>query len=444
MNWVVNFLFSLPRPRTGSRRRSALLHTIVWIALVTLILALPLPSAGLPAPTAAAPHALGLATHPDVDRVVAPGAPATTSAQAIAAAQASLASAWGGAPTITSSGCASAPQSCSLHLNANPLHLSGPVPNSKRPQYPPPTTGASVAYDPAPATGDSYVAMFGGLQPNGAPTGQTWIYESGYWENITQNASTKRAQPLPRWDAMMAYDGNPQDQFIVLFGGCLGREIEGLCGQSFNDTWELSNGVWFRLMPRAPPPSRWDGAITYDPALSSVGPLRRGERARGHATAAGDLHDAHARARLGHLGVLVRLRGSHLDHDRLRRDEPAGGIRRPTGVPIRPTTPRSSSAGARSTGSTISAPSRTRSRRPTRGAPTRPPGRSAAWDRGRPSRALPRPTGPTPTWPRKGAGRSSSRAGRTPPAACSATCGYSPTRSWAGRSSPSASRPGAR
>jgi hypothetical protein len=243
--------------------------------LLAVLVALPLPSAGLPPARPAAPLKVGAINPPAIPSSssaagVAAGAPASASAQAIAAAQASLTAAWGTPAMLAGGACPLGTSGCRVDVSARVPHPTSPIPASKKANYPPPVTGAAIAYDPGVDTGDSYVAIFGGISQGGIPSAQTWIYESGYWENITPNASLHKVQPSARWDAMMAFDGNPSDQFIVLFGGCTGKDVEGLCLQSIGDTWKLYNGVWAQITVSSAPTARWDGAVTYDPQLQAV------------------------------------------------------------------------------------------------------------------------------------------------------------------------------
>jgi hypothetical protein len=136
--------------------------------------------------------------------------------------------------------------------------------------------------------GDGYVVLFGGRLESGAPSGQTWEYLSGLWLNITPSKSLNQGanSPSPRWDAAMAYDA--RDGYVLLFGGCGGTPRNGLCGNTFSDTWSFASGAWKMLIqnklppppPNVPPPPNptppspgfngtglWDAAMTYDPSF---------------------------------------------------------------------------------------------------------------------------------------------------------------------------------
>jgi hypothetical protein len=146
-----------------------------------------------------------------------------------------------------------------------------------------------MVYDAAPS--DDYVVLFGGLEPNGTVSGQTWIYGGGCWENLFPTGSSK---PLPpaRWDATMAFDA--LDGYVVLYGGCSAPAQDGLCtvaeprntghapywfSSALGDTWKYGDGGWALLLsaigPSPPagetgPTPRYDAAMAWDGATQSI------------------------------------------------------------------------------------------------------------------------------------------------------------------------------
>ncbi len=201
----------------------------------------------------------------------------------LSAAQESLNHLWGHSPTAPDA-CGTAPE-CGLAPSAtppptSPLAASSTKPTAFRAFDPPPLIGASMAYD----AGDGYVVLFGGRYESGAPSGQTWEYLSGRWLNITQFVGTNA--PSPRWDSAMAYDA--RDGYVLLFGGCGGTPRNGMCGNTFSDTWTFTSGAWKLLIqnkappppPNIPPPppttapspgfagsGLWGASMTYDPSF---------------------------------------------------------------------------------------------------------------------------------------------------------------------------------
>ncbi|MCI4360061.1 MAG: hypothetical protein L3J95_06610 [Thermoplasmata archaeon] len=195
-------------------------------------------------------------------------------ASALGSAQRSLTQAWGFSPT-SSPNCRAAvaclpPPIVALHARASPAPAIVAY-------EPPALVGASLAYDAA----DGYVVLFGGLYQSAQASGQTWEYLSGRWINITPFLGLHA--PGPRWDAAMVYDG--RDGYVLLFGGCNGAPLNGMCLSTFSDTWMFSSGGWKQLILGKPPPpppgvmpppnllppspgfantGLWDASITYD------------------------------------------------------------------------------------------------------------------------------------------------------------------------------------
>jgi hypothetical protein len=242
------------------------------VVLLVLIVALPLPS-GLSARTAAThPAGPSASLHDDVSSA---GTGASAQGQAMLAAQASLARAWGVTPTLDPDGCLSGAGSCTLSVPKAAVPSVSPIPAAGHPHVPPLLTGAAVVYDANPD--DDFLVLFGGVTQTGANSAQTWIYQAGFWENLTPNTTAKqKTQPTARWDAMMTYDA--ADRYVVMFGGCTGRMTEEMCTTSTGDTWKFAYpGVWVLLLTGGTsttnggyPSPRWDGAMTYDSEMHAV------------------------------------------------------------------------------------------------------------------------------------------------------------------------------
>ena len=119
---------------------------------------------------------------------------------------------------------------------------------------PPARSGASIAYDAK----DRYVLLFGGVGASGS-LGDTWEFVRGEWTNLTPKLPNATNTPSPRYDAAMAYDGNPKVESVVLFGG------EGSSG-ALADTWEFVHGKWSEDHDTTSPAARASAAMAYDAA----------------------------------------------------------------------------------------------------------------------------------------------------------------------------------
>lgn len=109
------------------------------------------------------------------------------------------------------------------------------------------------------ATGLS--VLFGGAVPdrNGAGThilGDTWTFNGSSWQRVNTSSG---AQPVPRWQAVMAYD--PSSRAVILFSGLSPSDVLAA------DTWAFSNGSWSRLAPKSSPPGLEDGSMDWDGSL---------------------------------------------------------------------------------------------------------------------------------------------------------------------------------
>lgn len=124
---------------------------------------------------------------------------------------------------------------------------------------PPPTDGASLAYD----SNDGYLVLFGGFEEYIGSTGriagwinQTWIFQGGNWKNITRPVA-----PPASYDGGMTYDS--KDRAIVWFGGCR----SSTCAPAgSNYTWEFAHGAWRNVTKGPAPPSRSSAGFVYDTA----------------------------------------------------------------------------------------------------------------------------------------------------------------------------------
>ena len=76
-------------------------------------------------------------------------------------------------------------------------------------------------------------------------------YLSGRWFNLTPFLTKS---PSPRWDTAMVFDA--RDGYVVLFGGCTGQDVNGMCSSTASDTWEYLGiaGTWKQLIQSKPPP----------------------------------------------------------------------------------------------------------------------------------------------------------------------------------------------
>lgn len=124
---------------------------------------------------------------------------------------------------------------------------------------PPPTLGASTAYDSA----DAQVLMFGGsaLPPGGTPgtcypDSELWIFADDQW-----SLSPVPDPPSQRLLSAAAYV--PGDGSTILFGGAEARS--GGCAAG-GDTWSYDNATWSNLSGGidVTPPARSAAAAIYD------------------------------------------------------------------------------------------------------------------------------------------------------------------------------------
>ena len=224
----------------GTSRMGRRSGVVLGVALVVLVVALPTLPGSSDRSTAAAP---GPGVSAAVAATSAPGsssgAPATP------------------APTSPSCGDGSGPSTACSH-STPPNHPSSPDPpaasgwlTTEPPAATPqPLNGGAVTYD----SSGQVTLLFGGSE-GGRVTNATWEFVGGRWVNLTAELSTA---PPPRVGATLADD--PGAGGALLFGGTSG-------GRSLGDTWLFASGRWVNLTaPGGPSPSPRSGAsLVYDP-----------------------------------------------------------------------------------------------------------------------------------------------------------------------------------
>jgi PKD repeat protein len=154
---------------------------------------------------------------------------------------------------LRNSSVADRPDSRPAGLNASPTWVS-----LSSPDAPPPQVGGAMAYDPYLGYGGETI-LFGGHIPSGdTDENQTWVYNSGAWNNLTGDIGHA---PPPRSGASFALDSSGE---LVLFGG---SAQDGTC---FNDTWVFDGTGWANLTSGLAPPARQWGAMTWDSAANEA------------------------------------------------------------------------------------------------------------------------------------------------------------------------------
>jgi hypothetical protein len=119
-------------------------------------------------------------------------------------------------------------------------------------RQPPPRCGHAMAYDP----GRRETVLFGGLDDQDAPLGDTWIFR-GSWKRIDGPA------PAPRRYAGFAYD--PELGGCVLHGGC----VDDHGRQKFGDAWLFRDRSWSPL-PGFDTEGRDDHGMAYHRAARAL------------------------------------------------------------------------------------------------------------------------------------------------------------------------------
>ena len=116
-------------------------------------------------------------------------------------------------------------------------------------RMPTPRDSVQMAYDPLLHE----VVLFGGYAPTIKPLGDTWVFKSGQWRDITKSLV---AAPPARWNGGFAYD--PQLGALVLFGG---RNLD----KEFQDTWCFNATGWHLISTSSEPSPRNEIAMAWDP-----------------------------------------------------------------------------------------------------------------------------------------------------------------------------------
>ncbi len=101
------------------------------------------------------------------------------------------------------------------------------------------------------------VVMFGGSDPNRAPSNTLWGWNGSQWRVLSTDG------PLPRLHTGMAYDDHRNR--LVLYGGIKNRE------ESFSDTWEWDGRRWEqRAVGGLSPGVRDHHAMVFVPNMGAV------------------------------------------------------------------------------------------------------------------------------------------------------------------------------
>lgn len=143
--------------------------------------------------------------------------------------------------------------------------VPAPPPSSPTPTSPAGRADAAMAYDGA--TG--YVLLYGGYSVSGSTTttySDTWSFEGGVWTQLSPSCTS--TCPPAMHGASMAYDGNPSDKYIVMFGGVSGTTY-------YSNTFKFSivsgTPTWTLLSCSSSCPSaRFGAQMTYDGADNYV------------------------------------------------------------------------------------------------------------------------------------------------------------------------------
>lgn len=138
---------------------------------------------------------------------------------------------------------------------------------AQAPNGPPAIDGHAAAFD----SNGRRTLVFGGRDPSGASTNETWSWDGMVWQRLAV-----AQPPSPRHAHTMAYDV-ARDQ-LVLFGG------QDSNGRVYGDTWMFDGQVWTLVQPPNQPSARSGHAMVYDP-------LRERVILYGGADATGDLED---------------------------------------------------------------------------------------------------------------------------------------------------------
>jgi PKD repeat protein len=138
--------------------------------------------------------------------------------------------------------------SATRHAASPPAPLPGAWTLESPANTPPSTQSGGMIYDPVAGE----FVLFGGNSA-GAALGDTWVYKTGQWTDLT---STLTTAPQARWYFSFVWDA--ADQYGLLFGG---RNQTA----DLNDTWAF-NGTWSQINTTTAPPPLTSGRTAYDAA----------------------------------------------------------------------------------------------------------------------------------------------------------------------------------
>jgi hypothetical protein len=134
--------------------------------------------------------------------------------------------------------------------------LVGPLPNMMEPSVADkPEAGSSNCPRPRwhPAMAFDSIrreaVLFGGLDTDGNPLGDSWEFNGSYWHE-----QTSTNHPSPRFGHVMAF--NEATRVVLLFGGTAGDKTSG-------ETWLFDEHKWSRFQGDGPSP-RTGAQLAYD------------------------------------------------------------------------------------------------------------------------------------------------------------------------------------
>lgn len=118
--------------------------------------------------------------------------------------------------------------------------------------------GLSLAY------GAGVVLLFGGCQYTGVPTcgplsssSDTWQFMNGYWGEVCSNCA-----PAARWDAALAYD--QADSYFLMYGGCSATTVVCTGLTVRGDLWKYTPTSGWTALTSPTFPKRADASMAYD------------------------------------------------------------------------------------------------------------------------------------------------------------------------------------
>jgi hypothetical protein len=113
---------------------------------------------------------------------------------------------------------------------------------------PPPTSGASMAFDPAIGK----LVLFGGVNASN----DTWAWDGTSWSKLSSSAS-----PPARYDVPLALDSATSE---IILG-----TASAVAGTTLADTWALDS-AWTPLHPSTPSPALTGAAVATDPGTGHL------------------------------------------------------------------------------------------------------------------------------------------------------------------------------